>query len=105
MIPYVESHYATQGDREHRAIVGYSLGGWQALSIGLKHTDRFAWVGGFSPADLDVLDGSVRGGSPLKLLWLSTGDRDNLRGVSESLHRTLEERNIPHAWHMGPGEA
>ncbi len=104
VIPYVESHYATQGDREHRAIVGYSLGGWQALSIGLKHTDRFAWVGGFSPADLDVLDGSVRGGSPLKLLWLSTGDRDNLRGVSESLHRTLEERNIPHAWHMGPGE-
>jgi enterochelin esterase-like enzyme len=103
VIPYVESHYATLRDSQHRAIAGLSLGGWQALSIGLKHTDRFAWVGGFSPALNDVLPATYSG--QLKLLWLSCGDRDGLlRAVGEPLHWTLEEKNIPHIWHVSPGE-
>ena len=103
VIPYVESHYATQRDGRLRAIAGVSLGGWQALSIGLTHTDRFAWVGGFSPALNDVLPANYSG--QLKLLWLSCGDRDGLlEVVCEPIHKTLEERNIPHVWHVSPGE-
>src|SRR5262249_12180979 len=30
LIPHVESHYAVQADREHRAIAGLSMGGGQA---------------------------------------------------------------------------
>ena len=50
IIPYVESHYPVRADREHRAIAGLSMGGGQALTIGLRHLDRFAYVGGFSSA-------------------------------------------------------
>jgi enterochelin esterase-like enzyme len=104
VIPYVESHYATQRDGQHRAVAGVSMGGWQALAIGLKHTDRFAWVGGFSPAlPTDVLPPTYSG--QLKLLWLSCGDRDGLlKAVVEPLHQTLEEKKIPHIWRVSPGE-
>src|SRR5262249_35564926 len=50
ILPYIESHYAVQADAEHRALAGLSMGGGQALTIGLKHLDTFAWVGGFSSA-------------------------------------------------------
>ncbi len=102
VIPHVESHYAVCGDAQHRAIAGSSLGGWQALRIGLKHPDRFAWVGGFSPAIGDVLPATYRGGT-LKLLWLSWGDRDQVKAVGERLHQTLEKKNIPHVWRVLPG--
>ena len=37
-------------DRDHRALAGLSMGGGQALNIGLAHPEAFAWVGAFSPA-------------------------------------------------------
>jgi enterochelin esterase-like enzyme len=102
VIPYIESHYATQCDNQHRAIAGTSLGGWQALCIGLKHTDHFAWIGSFSPAimndELPAIDTSS-----LKLLWLSCGDQDPLTNLCKALHQTLEQKNIAHLWHVSPG--
>ena len=50
VIPFIESHYAVKPGPENRAIAGLSMGGGQALNIGLAHLDRFAWVGGFSSA-------------------------------------------------------
>lgn len=100
--PYIESHYATRNDGAHRALVGTSFGGWLALKIGLKHPDRFAYVGGISPAMDEGL--SLHNCRQLKLLWLSTGDKDQCRLVSESLHARLEKKGIPHVWRMRPGE-
>lgn len=39
VIPYIQSQYRTAADRDHRAIVGLSMGGGQALSIGLNHLE------------------------------------------------------------------
>ncbi len=50
IIPYIESNYSVVADREHRAVTGLSMGGGQALNIGLANLDVFAWVGGFSSA-------------------------------------------------------
>lgn len=41
VIPTVEKSYRVIADRDHRAIVGYSMGGGQALNIGLGHLDLF----------------------------------------------------------------
>jgi enterochelin esterase-like enzyme len=105
IIPYVESHFAAQADREHRAVVGLSMGGGQALGIGLKHLDEFAWVGGFSSAmfrnrnDLVSDDAAKR----LRLVWLSCGDQDRLMDGSKSLSNTLAEKKVPHVWHVDSG--
>src|SRR5664279_2709377 len=50
IIPFVASRYSVYDDRDHRALAGLSMGGGQALNIGLVHPETFAWVGGFSSA-------------------------------------------------------
>jgi enterochelin esterase-like enzyme len=107
ILPYIEAHYAVQADAAHRALAGLSMGGGQALTIGLKHLDTFAWVGGFSSAIFsrpgDTLVDPAEAGKKLRLLWVSCGDRDSLMDRSRSLHSALEEKKIPHIWHVDSG--
>ena len=39
VLPFIESRYRTPADREYRAIVGLSMGGGQALNMGLNHLE------------------------------------------------------------------
>lgn len=48
LLPWVEQTYGTATDRGARAVAGLSMGGHQALRLGLGHPDLFAWVGAFS---------------------------------------------------------
>jgi enterochelin esterase family protein len=48
MLPYVEKHYRTLNDRQHRAIAGLSMGGGQTLDIAFNHLNMFAEIGVFS---------------------------------------------------------
>jgi enterochelin esterase-like enzyme len=104
IIPYIESHYAVQADREHRALMGLSMGGGQALSIGMAHLDVFASVGGFSSALFgNRTDFPTDASKQLRLLWLSCGDTDGLLNASKSFHSALETKHIPHLWHVDAG--
>jgi enterochelin esterase-like enzyme len=105
IIPYIESHYSVVADREHRAVTGLSMGGGQALNIGLSNLDTFAWVGGFSsapntsPPDQLVAD-PEKAKEQLKLLYVSCGNKDGLMRVSQGVHTYLKEKNVPHIWHV-----
>jgi len=106
ILPFIESHYAVQPDAEHRAIAGLSMGGGQAISIGLAHLDTFAWVGGFSsalfgPQAERIGDATSR--QQLRLLWLSCGNADRLIEGSQALHDALEREKVPHVWHVDSG--
>jgi enterochelin esterase-like enzyme len=107
IIPYVESHYPVQADREHRAIAGLSMGGGQALTIGLRHLDLFAYVGGFSSALMGNTGGLVSdpavAGKQLRLLWISCGDADRLMDANKTFHTSLEQKNVSHLWHVDSG--
>jgi enterochelin esterase-like enzyme len=106
IIPYVESHYPAKTDRESRAIAGLSMGGGQALRIGLKNLDHFAWVGGFSSAlggKSELLADGPDAAKKLRLLWVSCGDKDTLLKGSEAFHASLEKLQVPHIWHLEPG--
>jgi enterochelin esterase-like enzyme len=48
MLPYVEKHYRTVNDRQHRAIAGLSMGGSQTLDIAFHHLAMFGEIGVFS---------------------------------------------------------
>jgi enterochelin esterase-like enzyme len=104
-IPFIESHYSVQADRDHRAIAGLSMGGGQALTFGLRHPETFAYVGGFSsaifgnPGDLMPANSTKQ----LRLLWLSCGDRDSLMERSKAFHEALEKKKVPHLWHVDSG--
>jgi enterochelin esterase-like enzyme len=108
IIPYIEGHYAAQADRGHRALAGQSMGGGQALNIGLAHLDTFAWVGGFSAAPntkplRTLLPDPAEARKKLRLLWISCGDEDGLLEARRGFHTALDEMKVPHAWHVGSG--
>jgi enterochelin esterase-like enzyme len=46
---YVDRHYRTMADREHRALAGHSMGGFGALVLGFAHPDRFGLLYSMSP--------------------------------------------------------
>jgi len=51
LIPWIDAHYNTYADREHRAMAGLSMGGMQTINIGLcECLDLFSAFGAFSAA-------------------------------------------------------
>jgi enterochelin esterase-like enzyme len=104
VIPAIESRYSTHTGREFRAIAGLSMGGGQALNIGLAHPGRFAWVGGFSSAPNTraprELLADPAASKQFKLLWLSCGNKDGLIGISQGMHAHLKAHGVPHVWHV-----
>lgn len=48
VIPYIDSHFRTIPDREHRVMAGLSMGSLQTTYITLKHQDIFSGAGLFS---------------------------------------------------------
>ena len=51
LIPYMDSHYNTYADRDHRAMAGLSMGGMQTINIGIcESLDLISYFGAFSAA-------------------------------------------------------
>ena len=50
VLPYIDAHYSTAARREQRYVGGFSMGGFAALYLGLRHVDLFSKVGGHSAA-------------------------------------------------------
>jgi enterochelin esterase-like enzyme len=105
LMPFVEANYRTQADADHRALIGVSMGGGQSLIIGLKHPDRFAWIGGMSSAptsngpfdDAVALlgdDGALK--ASVKLIWFACGKEDRLVVSNRRLDDALSSHGIPH---------
>jgi enterochelin esterase-like enzyme len=108
LIPAIEAKYATDRDREDRAIAGLSMGGGQALNFGLNNLDTFAWVGGFSSAPNtrrpgELIKDHAEAAGKLRLLYVACGDRDGLFRISQGVHNMLEEQHVPHIYRVIPG--
>jgi enterochelin esterase-like enzyme len=104
IIPFVDSHYSVYSDRNHRALAGLSMGGGQALNIGIVHPETFAYVGGFSAAPdtkrPPELVPNPEGPKKLELLWVACGSKDGLLRVSQGVHAYLKEKGVPHVWNV-----
>jgi hypothetical protein len=90
--PEEDAEYRVRPDRESRAIAGLSMGGSQALHIGLNHRELFAHVAAFGGA-LIMYGGrygewfprrSVAGPDVPQSLYSSVGSGDFLLGVNRS---------------------
>jgi enterochelin esterase family protein len=112
LIPFIDANFRTIADREHRAIAGLSMGGGQAMRIGLGHLDQFAWIGTFSGAARDFNIESSYGGAlrdaaaanrRLRLLWIGCGTEDRLIQSARELHQSLSQHQIEHVWYEIPG--
>jgi enterochelin esterase family protein len=114
LIPKIDSTYRTLADRDHRALAGLSMGGMQALQIGLNHLDLFASIGAFSAPVLGGFDAktSYNGvfadpaavNEKVRLLWLGAGSAEErfAAGV-KGMHDALEEAGVRHILFESPG--
>jgi enterochelin esterase-like enzyme len=107
LIPAIDKAYPTMAERGKRAIAGLSMGGGQALNIGLGHLDTFGSVGGFSSAPntrpgAQLLPDPALARRQLQLLYVSCGSKDGLINVSQGVHRYLKQNEVPHIWNVDP---
>jgi len=130
VVNYIDSHYSTIPDRNHRAITGLSMGGHGALYLALKHPDLFGSAGSMSggvdlrpfPSEWDI---AKRIGDPqtCNLNWqnmsvinmidhypsqpvsmmIECGTEDFFYQANCQLHKKLLDRKIPHDYVERPG--
>jgi len=113
VIPYIQAQYRTVADRDHRAIVGLSMGGGQALRIGLNNVDQFSYVGGFSAAVGQAKDFQTTyatlvshaesANKKMRLVWLGCGTDDSLFVADKGFSAFLTEHHITHTFHESSG--
>lgn len=100
VMPAVEREYNVAKGRENRAIAGLSMGGLESLTIGLNHSDQFAYVAGFSSAtakhDFDqMLPNLDARKANLKLLWVACGTDDHLIAPNRAFFTWAKAKNLP----------
>ena len=77
-IPYIDSHFRTIADKEHRAMAGLSMGGMQTKTITVAHPEVFSNLGIFSGGTITVDDtkNNPEFAKGLKLVFVSFGSRE-----------------------------
>jgi len=109
LIPYIDQHYRTQADRDHRAIGGMSRGAGWTLRLGLQRWDLFGALGLHSLAafgdDRPFLQDWIEHIPPASWprIYLDMGDSDQEIGFNAHFETLLTEAGIPHEWHLYPG--
>ena len=121
LIPYVDSHFRTLTDRDHRAMAGLSMGGMQTFQVTFDHLDLFSYIGGFSGAAGQLILGNRTldpktdfGGAladpaafqkRVHLLWIGVGtaEPERMKTGLEKLNASLDEAHIQHVFYESPG--
>ena len=98
LMPFIESHFRTINDADHRAIGGFSRGGNQALFNGLSHLDKFSYLcsySSFTSTDIpNVYDQAADTNSKIHLFWLGVGTDDFLYGNARDYMEFLDKKGI-----------
>ena len=118
IIPYIESNYAVETDKSHRAISGAGAGGECALRLSCQYPDMFSYVCPLSVG----FNSMIRSGSPvffdaektlayfdrlaksrLALVWTACGSEDPLYDDARSLDYELTQHNVWHSFFVTGG--
>jgi enterochelin esterase-like enzyme len=105
VIPYVEKEFRVVKDKDHRAIMGYSMGGGHATSIGFGHPELFAYVGafsGFGSTDLLTAD-PAKTNKNYKMIFIGSGTEDTAVNRGRTMHDALTKAGVKHMWSEDPG--
>lgn len=121
VVPLVDRDYRTIPDRDHRAIAGLSMGGFQAFDVALNHLPLFSYLGGFSGAPFvlgntgfdprtayhGVFADPAAFARRMHLLWLGVGTREMQmihRGLM-AFQQDLVRAHIEHVFYQSAGTA
>ncbi|MGL1887419.1 MAG: alpha/beta hydrolase-fold protein [Reichenbachiella sp.] len=106
LLPYLISKYKIKSDKSSRAIAGSSMGGIQAIQIGVENAPEFGWVIGMSTS-LSVPPFGLENKeviNSLNLLQLNIGEQDSWGiGQSDKVHAWMLENNVNHKYAISKG--
>jgi len=119
IVPMIDSAFRTIPDREHRAMAGLSMGGFQTFQTTMTNPDKFAYIGGFSGATFLQAGTPVTGlyngawadpaafAQKVKVLYLSVGTAEPARMLTgiRGLHEALQQAGIRHVYYESPQTA
>jgi enterochelin esterase family protein len=122
LIPFVDTHFRTIADRDHRAMAGLSMGGMQTFQVTFDHLELFSFIGGFSGAGgMSMMRGNQKHdmktafngaladpaafAKRVHLLWLGVGTEEPamMHSGIEQLHTSLNEVGVKHVFYESPG--
>ena len=111
IVRFVDSHYRTQADKQHRAVAGLSMGGFHSLFIALNNPDKVDYVGLFSAGlDFSMVDTDLpcyrdveKKLKNLKkqgceLFWIAIGKDDFLYAHNQKFMQTLDKAKFPYEY-------
>ena len=104
VVPFVEKNYRASARREDRAVAGFSVGAALARRIGLRHLDRFTWVGllsggtrlaeGFETTLKPRLAKPEETNKQLGLLWISGPPKGSAKNAAHPFFAKLNQAGI-----------
>jgi enterochelin esterase family protein len=112
VIPLVQARFRVSSDRTQRAIAGLSMGGGEALMIGLNHLELFSFVAGFSsglrPAEFDKTYAAAAAkpkavNDALKVLWIGCGRDDGAIKNNQEFAKFLADHGIKYTFRESEG--
>jgi enterochelin esterase-like enzyme len=120
VVPLVDREYRTIPDREHRAMAGLSMGGYQTFEVALNHLDLFSYIGGFSGAPFfgdakfdsktayhGVFADPGAFANRVHLLWLGLGTAEEpmIHRWVIAFQKELVQAHINHIFYQSQGTA
>ena len=119
VVMLTDSLYRTIPDKDHRAIAGLSIGGYQSVGFGANHPDIFGYVGALSPyfwasgqkhAYNKAFYGGLKqkiknefGSEPPSGYYLYAGKWDLTRPSTLRFHKWLNRKGYSHSYTKYPG--
>jgi S-formylglutathione hydrolase FrmB len=130
VVGYIDKNYRTLADKDHRAIMGLSMGGHGALFLALRHAEIFGAAGSISGGvelsgiktqfdimkrigdtvlhamdwqDLSVINLIGKYPNTSVKITIDCGTRDIFIGPNRRLHQKMLDLNIPHDYTERPG--
>jgi enterochelin esterase family protein len=103
VVPFAEKLYRISGKPDDRAIAGLSMGGGQAMRIGLHHLELFHAVGLFSAGVRgvnyeeqykDLVADSAATNKKMKVLYIACGKTDSLFAGAKEFHEVLDKHGV-----------
>lgn len=82
LIPYIDAHFSTLADKDHRAMAGLSMGGMETKMITLNRPEVFSHYallsgGVYAPDD-------IKDKSQVNLIFLSCGSKERPDGIKQA---------------------
>ncbi|MGZ3754090.1 MAG: alpha/beta hydrolase-fold protein [Mucilaginibacter sp.] len=103
LVPYIDSHFRTIADRDHRAMAGLSMGGMETHAVTLAKPEVFAYWGLLSGGTYNPAE--LTGKAKPKLMFVSYGSKEpGAKGLPE-MEANLKGAGFNAATYVSDGTA